>query len=133
MTTTNLMTRPQSLIGFRNRTLTFAVVALFAVQPGRSCVRFAQPMALSNFARTLPAIDAVPARSVLARSDLASDDAWRRTSVGWQRLPPSAPHSRSFEPSLHISLAQTWPAAWAACMLLSILALAECDLKAFWK
>ena len=48
------------------------------------------------------------------------DDQWRRTSEGWEKLQPLAGATAIFAPSHHASLAQTWPAAWAACMLLSI-------------
>lgn len=58
-------------------------------------------------------------------SSLASADRWRRTAIGWERLPVDgrAPF-REEDPSEHVALAQVWPAAWAACLVLSVLSLA---------
>jgi hypothetical protein len=52
-------------------------------------------------------------------------DGWRRTSVGWEQLPPPPPPVLRYTPSRHITLSQAWPAAWAACMLLSIIGAAS--------
>ena len=55
----------------------------------------------------------------------ASADGWRRTALGWERLPVDGRNAAAKEaPAEHIALAQVWPAAWAACLVLSVLGLA---------
>jgi hypothetical protein len=49
-------------------------------------------------------------------------DRWRRTSLGWEQLEPAASPKRKFVTAQHISFVQIWPAAWAACVVLSVLA-----------
>jgi hypothetical protein len=84
----------------------------------------------SGSARGLAAGDAGAAVGALAPTASADrhaatlGDGWRRTSVGWEQLPPPPPVLR-YTPSRHITLSQAWPAAWAACMLLSIIGAAS--------
>ncbi len=56
-----------------------------------------------------------------------TDDGWRRTAKGWEYLPQEPQHidARSYSPSTHISLAQTWPAAVAICLLVMIIGLPD--------
>ena len=52
-------------------------------------------------------------------------DRWRRTAQGWEQLSPSGRSAVVSEaPTQHVTLVQAWPAAWAACVVLSILGLA---------
>jgi hypothetical protein len=86
------------------------------------CSRLSAILALLPLALLLagPAPSTARAQSISASGVSAVDDHWRRTSEGWEKLQPLARATASFGPSHHASLAQTWPAAWAACMLLSI-------------
>ena len=84
--------------------------------------------AVLSMIAVLAAITCEPPRFALAQGDASIDlsalsDNWRRTSAGWQQLPPVAQTSATFAPSQHATLAQLWPAAWAACMILSIASL----------
>ena len=52
-------------------------------------------------------------------------DGWRRTVRGWEQLTPGGKAATGREaPTQHVALVQVWPAAWAACVVLSILRLA---------
>lgn len=52
-------------------------------------------------------------------------DGWRRTAQGWEWLPASGEEKNPREvPSEHVAVAQVWPAAWAACVVLSVFGLA---------
>ena len=64
------------------------------------------------------------------------DDGWRRTANGWECVYPISLSGSGLQnqkgvpddcgaPSQHLGLAQTWPAAWAACIALAILSLAN--------
>lgn len=55
-------------------------------------------------------------------------DRWRRTAQGWECIDVDVnevPHTLT--PTSHFALSQIWPAAWAACVLLSIIGLARHD------
>lgn len=71
--------------------------------------------------------------NVCAQCDTASHaaaapqlvDGWRRTAQGWEWLPAGGEEKNQPEvPTEHVAVAQVWPAAWAACVVLSVLGLA---------
>lgn len=53
--------------------------------------------------------------------DLTINDGWRRTPEGWIQLDLAYDPMSDMAPSDHLSLAQSWPAAWAACLALFVL------------
>ena len=58
-------------------------------------------------------------------ASIRQDDGWRRTADGWQQFRSTQKVAQRFKTSQHLSTAQVWPAAWAACMLLSIVGLSR--------
>lgn len=98
-----------------------------------------QPSLYRHFGRVVILFTAVTPAVVSVQSSVSfaershsevlstSDDTWRRTATGWVQLNLTGPSSSGFRPSHHASLAQSWPAAWAACMLLSIVGLASVE------